>query len=93
MAQGSVSKPMLNHILVPEEKVRLEIEYLKNFECQLKQWESDYNSELTVSQLIADKTEKQKEEMSKAKQKQVREIEVQSITMQHGWNILHVTWY
>jgi hypothetical protein len=57
--------------LVSEESLRLEIEYLKNYEGQLKQWESDYNSELAVSQRIADKTEKQKEDMSKAKQKQV----------------------
>lgn len=51
--------------------MRVEIETLKSVEWQLKQWESDYNSELAVSQRIADKTEKQKEEMAKEKQKQV----------------------
>lgn len=51
--------------------MRLEIEILKSVEWQLKQWELEYNSELAVSQRIADKTDQQKEEMAKEKQKQV----------------------
>ncbi|KAJ1527299.1 hypothetical protein ONE63_008819 [Megalurothrips usitatus] len=60
----------MNHVKAQEEKLRLEIEILKSVEWQLKQWESDYNSELAISQRIADKTEKQKEEAAKEKQKQ-----------------------
>ncbi|XP_034242637.1 coiled-coil domain-containing protein 40 isoform X2 [Thrips palmi] len=60
----------ISDIQKQEDKMRLEIEILKSVEWQLKQWESEYNSELSVSQRIADKTEQQKEEMAKEKQKQ-----------------------
>ncbi|XP_026284357.1 coiled-coil domain-containing protein 40 [Frankliniella occidentalis] len=60
----------ISHAHAQEENMRLEIEILKSVEWQLKQWESDYNSELAISQRIADKSEKQKEEMAREKQKQ-----------------------